>query len=138
MSGGCESPSAPTRTATYLYFRLGKWRTKEKAVHCPACRKGLKAARNQERVEDNRKSARRQLCRYAAERFAKQLANKTAWHKDEALKIKIVEFLNAHIESTGGALQSLYPNGITTKWLQSGQGRKNWKLIEAKIKRPQA
>lgn len=140
----CESPSCKAP-----YFPLGKWNTDHKASLCLACRKGVKGARNQERMENNREKARQALFALVAERFAERITGE--WYKDAQIKRDVARTLNTFLrnppDSLNGPLRNLYPKGVTKKWLTSshrdsrgaapgvGSRDKNWQWVEAKAKR---
>jgi hypothetical protein len=56
------------------------------------------------------------MYRLTARRFKRRLLK--GWDRDRQLKTTIVAFLNDQIEETG-SLKSVYPRGITEKWLSS-------------------
>lgn len=114
------------------YFRLGKWnQAYPSGARCRECREEAKASARQRLVDGRRKKAKKSLWLFAAMRFSRQVRPGVPWYRNAVLKRKMADALNIHITGDN-LLKSIYPNGITGKWIAQP---KNWKRIEAIAKR---
>jgi hypothetical protein len=114
-----------------MYFRLGKWNhSYDQGTRCPDCRQTQEQDAIQKRVEAGRLRAKQALYAFVAARFARDIVPGTRWYRDVELKRKMASALNTQFR--GDALfETLYPDGITGKWVEAGRSRtKNWLCIE--------
>ncbi len=120
-----------SNAACGIYFRLGKWNhSYEKGTRCPNCKQTQEQDAIQKRVEAGRLRAKQAIYAFAAARFARDIVPGTAWYRNAELKTRITTALNTHFREDP-LFRTLYPNGITGKWLEAGRSRtKNWLLIE--------
>jgi hypothetical protein len=114
-----------------MYFRLGKWNhSYEKGTRCPNCKQTQEQDAIQKRVEAGRLRAKQAIYAFVATRFARHIVPGTAWYRDASLKTRIANALNTHFRGDP-LFRSLYPHGITGKWVEAGRSRtKNWLCIE--------
>jgi hypothetical protein len=126
-------------TGCGVYFRLGKWnQTYPHGTRCPTCRLTYRYPAIQQRVEANRTLGRQALYDLVATRFARRIVPGTLWFRDAALKKEIVGAVNGYIRREP-LLRSLYPVGLTSKWVEAGRkDKKNWRMMEKAVLRKKA
>jgi hypothetical protein len=114
-----------------MYFRLGKWNhSYDKGTRCPSCKQTQEQDAIQKRVEASRLRAKQAIYAFVATRFASHIVPGKAWYRDVSLKARIANALNSHFRGDP-LFRSLYPHGITGKWVEAGRSRtKNWLCIE--------
>jgi hypothetical protein len=114
-----------------MYFRLGKWNHPyDKGTRCRNCKQSQEQDAIQRRVEAGRLRAKQAIYVFVAARFARYIVPGTVWYRDVSLKARIASALNAHFRRDP-VFRTLYPHGITGKWLEAGRSRtKNWLCIE--------
>jgi hypothetical protein len=114
-----------------IYFRLGRWNQPyDKGTLCPNCKQTQQQDAIQKRVEARRLRAKQAIYAFVATRFARHIAPGRAWYRDVSLKARIANALNTHFRSDP-LFRTLYPRGITGKWVEAGRSRtKNWLCIE--------
>jgi hypothetical protein len=97
---------------------------------CPNCRQTQEQDAIQKRVEAGRLRAKKAIYAFVATRFARHVVPGTAWYRDVPLKAKMANALNTHFRRDP-LFRTLYPHGITGKWVEAGRSRmKNWLCIE--------
>lgn len=117
--------------ACSMYFRLGKWNQPyEHGTRCANCKQTREQDAIQKRVEANRLQAKQAIYAFVAARFARYIVPGEEWYRDAELKRKMASALNAHFRGDP-LFKTLYPGGITGKWVEAGRSRtKNWLCIE--------
>jgi hypothetical protein len=114
-----------------MYFRLGKWNQRyEQGTRCRDCKQTQEQEGIQKRVEANRLQAKQAIYAFVAKRFARYIVPGKEWYRDGELKSRIALVLNTHFRRDP-LFKSLYPSGVTGKWVEAGRSRtKNWLCIE--------
>ena len=102
------------------YFELSHCnRAYKRGIACPACARTRSASLS---IAKARKQAEARLHALVATRFKKRILANQNWHRDQTIRSVIISFLNKQISGTGG-LQSVYPRGLTSKWLSWDKNR---------------
>lgn len=105
------------------YFWMKHWnRTYKRGILCPECQRGRSLESAVRSTSKARESAEKELYRLAAQRFGKRLLKTSDWRSNRQFKTAIVDFLNSQIKGTD-SLKSVYPRGITGKWLSWSKNR---------------
>jgi len=113
------------------YFQLRKWkRLYPQGTLCEVCQRKRSQQSAKAATAKDRRDVKLALQNGIAMRFGKQIRRNPLWYRDEDLKNKIAEFINAKLGDRE-LVRAAYPKGITGKWVANA---KNWKPIEAAAK----
>lgn len=113
------------------YFLLNQWnRLYKRGTFCEDCKRNRSQESAKAATAKDRKDVKLALQIGVAKRFGKQISRNPLWYRDENLKSKIAEFLNAKFGDRE-LVRAAYPKGITGKWVANA---KNWKPIEEAAK----
>ncbi len=106
-----------------LYFLLKHPnRIYKSGTRCPDCTRKTSLLSAQESTKAHRLDGEAMLYKVAAARFSKQITRCPDWYKDSGVVSEIIGQLNREIEKRA-TLKSLYPNGLTQKWLSWQKNR---------------
>lgn len=116
-----------------IYFLLSHpKRAYPSGTYCSLCGRKRNLKRAFQATREARREATQELCFLAATRFRPRIRKAKDWPWNPKLRASIIEFLSQQIESRD-SLHSVYPRGITGKWLSWA---KNYKQISAFAQTP--
>jgi hypothetical protein len=112
------------RPACSCYFELNhRNRVYKRGTVCPGCTRIRSLESALRGTYKARKQAGRELYGLVDKRFGSRIANRPGWNRDAKLRREIIAFLNEQIGKSEG-LRSVYPRGITGKWLSWDKNRR--------------